>query len=89
MVGTRARYLRTVAHLEHRAGSLLGSQVHAYCWPSASTDSPRAGYRAAIADEPAKPAGEPFAEIKQIRPPQAFLDLWHADSQWWRDRTHR
>lgn len=87
-LGHDARYLRTVAHLEHRASSLLGSQVHAYLLAGPVYGlSKGEAYRAAIADEPAKLAGEPFAEIKQIRPPQAFLGLWQADLQSWRERN--
>ena len=87
-LGHDARYLRTVARLEHRAAAYSVLRFTPTCWPARSMDSPRA--RHTVQQSPTNPqklVGEPFAEIKQIRPPQAFLDLWQADLQSWRERN--
>ena len=86
-VGHDGHFLRTVAHVEHRARALLGSPVQAYAVAGLLYGLSKAeGYRQALADEPAKLAGEPFTEIMQTRPPQSFIDLWQADLRAWRSR---
>jgi len=83
--GHDARWIRTSCHLEARATRLLGFEVQSFCVAGEYYGlSPAAAYRQALADEPAQLAGEPFATIRQTRPPQALIDLWRADLQaWW------
>lgn len=86
-VGHDGQFLRTVAHVEHRARALLRSPVQAYAVAGLLYGlSKGEAYRQALADEPAKLAGKPLAEIMQTRPPQSFIDLWQADLRAWRER---
>ena len=85
--GHDGQFLRTVAHVEHRARALLGSPVQAYAVAGLLYGlSPAAAYRQAIADEPAQFDGRRFAVIRQTPPPQSFIDLWQADLRAWRER---
>ncbi len=86
--GHELEFVRAMIHLHHRA-ALLGFAVHDWEIHAAGPDyglSSAAKYCCALGDEPLAwiASGRPLQDLATIPPPQAFQDLWSADTANWK-----
>ncbi len=83
-VGHTGTWIRNAVHLAYRAQqmgvtvpltTIVNSVFYELSWPWE--------YRAALGDEPARMANASFAEIRETKPPNNFIDLWRSDARKW------
>lgn len=80
----RDDFIRRTLHLSYRSEHLAGEWVPLPCFRAAGRPfrlSLLSRYRRALGDEPEQLRDKTFSEIEQTPPPEAFVELWLADTK--------